>query len=310
MKVFINLVIILFVLVCYGKAQNRQINKVVEEPLFNSESIVKNAPFSAEAISENAQTLADGNKIKTTFSLKMYRDKEGRFRREGSINPGMLLTPIFKSQPVFHIIDPVDGVQYYLDITTKTARETKMKPIYSPGDKKIVEFPKDTVKSKVVEEKIAKNQEQKKVIEERVAKVKESLFDKPKTREVVIESDYVKTESLGTKTIEGVEVVGSRIIHGINAGSIGNEKPIEIVYERWFSNELQLIIFSKYYDPRYGEQTYRLTNLSRNNPEKSLFEVPKDYKIISQGEIIEKPKSPEKKPLPPEKKPLPIEKRP
>ncbi len=301
MKVFINLVIILFVLVCHAKAQKQQINKVVEETIFNTESVVKNEPFSAEAVSENVQTLSDGNKIKTTFTLKMYRDKEGRFRREGSINPGILLTPIFKSQPVFHIIDPVEGVQYYLDITTKTARETRMKPNYSPGDKKPIEIPKNPPKPGNVEEKIARSQEQKKIIEERVAKVNESLFEEPKTREVVIESDYVKSESLGTKTIEGVEVVGNRTIHGINAGSIGNEKPIEIVYERWYSKELQLIIFSKYYDPRYGEQTYRLTNIIRTNPDKTLFELPVDYRIVSKDGAVLRPERPPRPPI--EKRP-------
>ena len=96
-------------------------------------------------------------------------------------------------------------------------------------------------------------------------------------------------------------MVGSRIIHGINAGSIGNEKPIEIVYERWYSKELQLIIFSKYYDPRYGEQTYRLTNISRNNPDKTLFELPVDYRIVSKDGAVLRPERPPRPPI--EKRP-------
>lgn len=321
MKIFSNFIISVIILVCTGYAQTIPPNKAVEETLLSSENIVKNAPFSADVISENIQTLVDGNKIKNTFTSKMYRDSEGRFRREGTLNPGMILTPLFKVQPVFHIVNPIEGVNYYLDSKTKTVREMRMKPKnYSSGDRKPIEVPitsptKVGKESQKIEEKMAKVGEEKwktgeKItrIEEKVAKTQEKLRDNPKPNEVVIESDSVKSETLGTKQIEGVEVEGTRNIHLINAGAIGNEKPIEIVYERWYSKELQLIISSRFYDPRYGEQLYRLTNISRNNPEQSLFEVPKDYKILSQEKVIETPKKittiPPKPPRPP------IEKRP
>jgi hypothetical protein len=87
-----------------------------------------------------------------------------------------------------------------------------------------------------------------------------------------------KIEHLGTKFIEGIETVGTKTIMTIDAGTIGNERPIEIVYERWYSKELDLIVQSRNYDPRFGEQTYRLTNINRNEPDRSLFTVPADYK--------------------------------
>ena len=91
-----------------------------------------------------------------------------------------------------------------------------------------------------------------------------------------------KTESLGTRDFEGVTAEGTRTVTTIPANSIGNERPIEIVYERWYSKDLQLIVYSKHSDPRFGEQTYRLTNISRNEPDRSLFTLPAEYKIVTE----------------------------
>src|SRR5215471_17331579 len=44
--------------------------------------VVKNAPYSAEAVTETIQTLADGNRIVQNSTSKIYRDSAGRTRRE------------------------------------------------------------------------------------------------------------------------------------------------------------------------------------------------------------------------------------
>ena len=85
------------------------------------------------------------------------------------------------------------------------------------------------------------------------------------------------TESLGSQTMEGV-VVGMRTTH-TPAGQIGNDRPISIVTEVWTSTDLETIISSKRNDPRMGEQTFRLTNIVRAEPDPSLFIVPADFKI-------------------------------
>jgi hypothetical protein len=89
----------------------------------------------------------------------------------------------------------------------------------------------------------------------------------------------VKQESLGTQTIEGVSAVGSRTTISLPAGQIGNERPIEIVEERWFSKELQTLIMTRRSDPRSGEVIYRLTNIDRSEPDRTLFEVPAGYTV-------------------------------
>ena len=92
-----------------------------------------------------------------------------------------------------------------------------------------------------------------------------------------------KTESLGKQTIEGVEVEGTRNVTTIPAGEIGNERAIEIVFERWYSPELQTVVMTRHTDPRFGETSYRLTNISRDEPARSLFEVPAGYTIKETG---------------------------
>jgi hypothetical protein len=92
-------------------------------------------------------------------------------------------------------------------------------------------------------------------------------------------SSKENTESLGTQTIDGLQVEGTRSTITIPAGQIGNDQPIEIVSERWYSPELQVVVSSKHTDPRMGEHTYRLTNISRSEPAQSLFSVPSDYTI-------------------------------
>jgi TonB family protein len=88
-----------------------------------------------------------------------------------------------------------------------------------------------------------------------------------------------KTESLGKQMIEGIEAEGTRTTTTIPAGKIGNERDIDIVSERWYSPELQVVVITKQDDPRTGTNVYRLTNISRGEPARTLFEVPADYTI-------------------------------
>ncbi len=88
-----------------------------------------------------------------------------------------------------------------------------------------------------------------------------------------------KTESLGKQTIEGVEVEGTRNVTTIPAGEIGNDRAIEIVFERWYSAELQTVVMTRHADPRFGETSYRLTNISRDEPARTLFDVPPGYAV-------------------------------
>jgi hypothetical protein len=88
-----------------------------------------------------------------------------------------------------------------------------------------------------------------------------------------------KTEALGTKTMEGVQVTGTRSTSTIPAGTIGNDHDLNISRETWYSPELKLVIQSTQSDPRFGETTYTLKNIQQGSPDVTLFQVPPNYTI-------------------------------
>ena len=94
-----------------------------------------------------------------------------------------------------------------------------------------------------------------------------------------VDSQNVKTESLGRQSIEGVQADGTRTTLSIPAGRMGNELPIQIVTESWYSPDLQTVVMYKHSDPRTGEIVRKLANVSRSEPSPTLFEAPPDYKL-------------------------------
>jgi hypothetical protein len=92
-------------------------------------------------------------------------------------------------------------------------------------------------------------------------------------------SPDMKTEQLGTETIQGIPVTGTRTINTIPVGTIGNDKDIVITRETWYSSDLKLVLKSTQTDPRFGETTYTLTNIQRSEPDPDLFLVPAGYKV-------------------------------
>lgn len=100
----------------------------------------------------------------------------------------------------------------------------------------------------------------------------------PPPGEPGIPSD-AKTESLGTKTIEGVQTEGTRVTFEIPAGRVGNDKPMQVVTETWFSSELQMIVMSRHLDPLAGEHVFRLVNIRRAEPAAEFFAIPSGFKV-------------------------------
>jgi hypothetical protein len=238
--------------------------------------VVKGAPYSAQAVTEVTQTLADGNRIVRKSTASVYRDSEGRTRRDqmlGSIGP---FAAAGDPPQTFFINDPVAGFNYVLDPRTHTARKLPLPRIERiSGDKH--EF---NIERKVIQggpeggaAGVATHGPGARVT---IFEKREEGLGPLRTSK---EGPKPKKESLGKQTIEGVEAEGTRITLTIPAGDIGNERAIQIVTERWYSPELQTVVLSKNNDPFMGESVYRLTNISRNEPARSLFEIPADYKI-------------------------------
>ena len=298
MKILAGLV--LFVLlgaVAYGQQGSGA--KIMAETSVMSEKIVKGSPFSADAVNESVQVLADGNRIVRTSTNKLYRNSEGRFRREISGNSGGALSTFYSVGPGITILDPVQGYRYLLDSHLKTAR---MGTLATPG---VVTTVQGSVKVTPAQAAM--------IDKMKAAELRASEASSAATAAVTVVTakekvyagvaapmvaqggtgTYVfapsaatkyesRTEELGVQSIEGVEATGTRTITTIPAGEIGNERPIEIVYEKWYSNDLQLVVMSKHSDPRFGEQTYRLTNVQRSEPDPSLFELPQGYRLLNE----------------------------
>jgi len=68
----------------------------------------------------------------------------------------------------------------------------------------------------------------------------------------------------------------------IPAGREGNDQPFEIVSEKWYSPDLQVLIMSKHSDPRIGDTIYRLANINRGEPSRTLFDAPSDFSITEE----------------------------
>jgi hypothetical protein len=224
---------------------------VAVEP-FEMGDPVEQAPYSAEIVTEVTQEFADGNRIERRTTSSVARDGRGRVRREQQL---AAIGPVLPDGDVriVTISDPIAGVHYSLDSTRKSAIRTRPPGhLRAPGGLPPPPPPPPGAGAGAA-----------------------IMFER---RVEGAPSQDVRTEKLGSKEIEGVAAEGSRTTTTIPAGAIGNVRAIEITSERWYSPELRVVVYSRRSDPRFGDTTYRLTNIVRAEPDPTLFQVPPDYK--------------------------------
>jgi len=235
---------------------------------------VKGAPYTADSVTETTQTLGDGNHITRKTTSTIYRDSEGRTRREesmGAIGPWAAAGD--SPQTVF-IHDPVAEASYVLNPRTHTAHKLPMgkmgaEMMVKAGARgQMTAFRREGTFTQSVPPPAGPG----KAVQVTVEGMSEAAGAKMMKPEV-------KTEALGKQMIEGVEAEGSRSTITLPAGAIGNERPLESVTERWYSPALQTVVMSKRSDPRFGETSYRLINIRQGEQPPALFEVPSDYNV-------------------------------
>lgn len=249
------------------------VDLVAVEP-FDRGRPVTGAPYSAEAITEVTQALQDGNRIERRTTAKIARDSRGRIRREHqAMAVGTLVAEA--DATIVTISDPIAGTFVTLDDERKTAMQSKMaKPVRAR--------PTDQADDRVVWADRGMGP----MGGTAGVRVGPYTGGSPASAPAL----SVQTDSLGTQTIEGVRAEGQRTTTTIPPGAIGNQQPIEIVSERWFSPELQVVVLTRRSDPRFGETVYRLTNIIRAEPPATLFQVPSDYRIEEPQVRMFKPK--------------------
>lgn len=215
--------------------------------------VVTGAPYTADVVTESTQTLADGSHIRQSTTSHVSRDSEGRTRLEQSLSG---LSAIAGSANLPHVVfihDPVAGVSYAMNADTKSATRTPMPQRMMRG---------------------GSGGGNGQMRGQAMMGRGRGMFGGRGAN-----AQNVKTESLGRQTIEGVAADGTRTTLTIPAGQMGNEEPIQIVNERWYSQDLQAVVLSKRSDPRTGETVTRLSNVNRSEPSPTLFQVPVDYKV-------------------------------
>jgi hypothetical protein len=255
---------------------------------------VKGAPYSATAITESTQVLVDGNRIVNKTSTFLARDGEGRTRREMSMNINSLTLP-----NLVMISDPVAKTETMLNALDQSARVTKG----GPGKRVFVERFNAGTDEKAGAEGSALERVQKQLdtdhnvlIEGNKVVTGDSTDNAAKSKQKVeafaLAAQAKKVmgetrhEDLGTQVIEGISCTGTRETRTIPAGAIGNERPLEITSETWKSTDLHVIVLSKHNDPRFGETVYKLTDIKRDEPDATLFEIPSNYKVIEGHELL------------------------
>jgi hypothetical protein len=200
------------------------------------------SPVSYKMSSEQSQLLADGTRIdRNVRTHSFYRDSSGRVRREES-GFGSEYGPIKRSPIVYRIeiLDPVAGVRYILEPRNRIAYRYPYKLI-PPVDRSREQPPQLPPDP-----------------------------NRPQTSK----------EPLGSQVMEGVYVEGERATTLYPVGTVGNDRPITSTCDTWRSPDLNITMLSKCSDPRFGDTINRVTDLSRSEPDISLFLVPSGYSIV------------------------------
>jgi len=223
-------------------------------PMPPAMAAVRGAPYSLVRESSQVRTLADGTHI-TYFSNseKRFRDSQGRTRTEAALCPKMADDP---EGVLIQIHDPVSGFAYILDVQNHVAFRYALRVLGASS------------------------------ASGGVATVSPALPQVRTEHPDSADAPKETTEPLPPKTVDGVTVGGTRTTTVIPEGAEGNDRPITVVREIWFSPYLNLPLLAKSSDPRSGETTTRITNADTSEPSPLLFQPPLDYKIVDATEPV------------------------
>jgi hypothetical protein len=238
-----------------------------------SGGVVTGAPYSATITNESVQTLADGTHITSSSSGTTARDSQGRTRQDAPL-PALGNLSATDAPHLVFIQDPVAGASYTLNLTDKTAWKGPVPPAGGGGPGGMM------ISTNAIVVQSASGAPLPPPPPPPDAPAASTIFLQKRLAES--EGD-VTSENLGSQVMEGVQVTGIRTTRTIAVGKIGNDRPITIVTEVWTSPDLKTIVSSKRSDPRMGEQTFKLTNIQRSEPDPSLFTVPSDFTITEGG---------------------------
>ena len=225
---------------------------------------VKGIPFCATITTEHTQSFADGNRIHTSDTSMSCRDSEGRTRREAGLNL-LGVGPQNAAPKLITIFDPVARVRYMLDPDNKVAHKMALPSAQGAGSTGLPDKAERVMFYRNAGEPEARG-------------FSTDMFYRkfgPDSNETA-----PSTQNLGDQTINGIHATGTRMTTTILSGKMGNDKPINVTSERWYSSELQATVMTKHDDPWAGELKTQFTSVNTSEPDPSLFTVPSDYKLV------------------------------
>jgi hypothetical protein len=228
--------------------------------------VFSGAPFSADASTTVVQTLGDGTRIEQKSMAKYYRDGKGRVRREQTV---LGLDNLNGSAGARTIITfdsvPGDQTPYLLEPDTRTARPMPRGIALSNAAGALSTFRLRTSTGNGASDLID---------------VITGFQGLTVARRGLPNDLRPMEEDLGARQMEGVRANGLRTTTTIPQGRVGNDRPIQIIDEQWYSPDLGVLIATRYSDPRTGVVEYRLANVVRGEPSAELFTVPSDYTVV------------------------------
>ncbi len=203
-------------------------------------TLITDRPYSAEQVTELKQTLRDGTHICQRLQ-KTILYRDSRGKMRSERTIFRFDNGVSRPGPWrTEINDPVTGFRYILDEQSHSVNRSKL---------------------------IVKKEE-----------YSGMTGAKPATPEYP--GQDISQQALGARAIHGISAEGKRIAVTYRAGVIGNDRPIRIVSETWFSKAFRLLLSSKVTDPRNGEMITTLVSLKLSEPDPSLFEIPSAYSFI------------------------------
>jgi len=235
-----------------------------------SGKIVTGRPFTAEAVVETDQTLADGSHVTGRESLTAARDSQGRTYREEI--PG---TPARgRSAPkAVYISDPVAKVNYFLG-PDHVAHKTPMHSLAAQAGEATILT--NGASARLSLQTFATGYGGGKGPVQMGAQTAQPAQQ--------LAPGALDTEQLGSQVITGFMVGGTRATLTIPAGQVGNQNPLVIVSERWYSQDLEATVLAKQSDLRFGVSSYQLSNVQQIEPPATLFQIPSGYTIEEDGQ--------------------------
>ncbi len=90
----------------------------------------------------------------------------------------------------------------------------------------------------------------------------------------------LRRESLGSSLVSGVEAEGTRETTVLNPGAVGNDRPLSLTREFWYSPKLGINLEEKRSDPRHGTVTIKVSHISLSEPDSSYFGVPAGFTVM------------------------------